>query len=130
MCGLQKNWGLADLIKMLKCNFSAFCQIMNAKYVRRGYKAGKFVLPKTFRSLFFSWASYQKIDFRSNCHWCGITRKCWLPMQQELVYILKTRRWKNLMVVLPKSPQKIKDLIDASFHNPRELLKFIPPKEK
>ena len=44
---------------------------MNAKYARRGEKAGKFVSPKTFRSLFFSWASYQKIDFRSPCDWCG-----------------------------------------------------------
>ena len=60
-----------DLITMLKCNFSAFCRIMNAKYARRGKKAGKFVSPKTFRSLLFSWASYQKIDFWNPCHWYG-----------------------------------------------------------
>ena len=64
-------WNFLDLIKTLKCNFSAFCHSMNAKYARRGEKAGKLVLSNTFRSLFFSWASYQKIDFRSPCHWCG-----------------------------------------------------------
>ena len=45
-------WDFVDLITMLKCNFSAFCHIMNAKYARRGEKAGKFVSPKTFRSFF------------------------------------------------------------------------------
>ena len=41
------------------------------KYARSGEKGGKFVSSKTFRSLFFSWTSYQKIDFQSPCHWCG-----------------------------------------------------------
>ena len=44
---------------------------MDAKYARRGEKAGKFASPKAFKSWFFSWASHQKIDFRSPCHWCG-----------------------------------------------------------
>ena len=43
-----------DLITKLEYNFSAFCHIMTAKYARRGEKAGKFISPKTFRSLFFS----------------------------------------------------------------------------
>ena len=60
-----------DPITTLKCNFSAFYHIRNPKYARRGEKAGKFILTKTFRSLFFSWASYQKIDFGSPCHWCA-----------------------------------------------------------
>ena len=42
-----------DLVTTLKCNFSAFCHVMNAKDTRKGEKAGKFVSPKTFRSLFF-----------------------------------------------------------------------------
>ena len=48
-----------------------------------------------------------------------ITQKCWLLMQQELVYVLKTpvsSHWIRLIAVLPKSLQKIKDLIGASFH--------------
>ena len=69
--GNEIYWDFADLITTLKCNFSAFCHIMNANYARSGEKAGKFVCPKTFRSLFFSWAYYQKIDFRSPCHSCG-----------------------------------------------------------
>ena len=61
-------WDFIDLITTLKWNFSEFFHIMNAKYARRGEKSGKFVLPKTFRSLIFSEASDQKIDFRSPCH--------------------------------------------------------------
>ena len=43
-------WDFVDLTTTLKCNFSAFCHIMNAKYARRGKKAGNFVSPKTFRN--------------------------------------------------------------------------------
>ena len=64
-------WHFVDLITTLKCNFSAFCDTMDTKYARRGEKAGKFASPKAFKSWFFSWASHQKIDFRSPCHWCG-----------------------------------------------------------
>ena len=69
--GNEICWDFVDLITKLKCNFSAFCHIMNAKYARRGEKADKFISPETFRSFFFSWASYQKIDFRSPYHWFG-----------------------------------------------------------
>ena len=41
-----------DLITTLKWNFYASFHIMNAKYARRGEKAGKFVLSRTFRNLF------------------------------------------------------------------------------
>ena len=60
-------WDIIDLITTLKCNFPEFCQFMNANYARRGKKDGTFVSPKTFRSLFFSWAFYQEKDFQCAC---------------------------------------------------------------
>ena len=51
--GDEVCWDFVELIATLKCNLSAFCNIMNAKYARRGEKAGKFVSPKTLRSLLF-----------------------------------------------------------------------------
>ena len=63
--GYEICWKFVDIVTKLKCNFSAFCNIMKSRYKRRGPSAGNFMSPKTFRNLFFSWASQQKINFRS-----------------------------------------------------------------
>ena len=46
---------------------------MNANYLRHDPSSRGFMSSKTFRNLFFSWASYQKIEFRQMCDWCGST---------------------------------------------------------
>ena len=59
------------MVTKMKCTFSAFCDVMTVSYLRHNPSSKGFMSPKTFRNLFFSWASYQKIDFRQMCEWCG-----------------------------------------------------------
>ena len=62
-----------DKVTKTKCTFAADCSIMNVSYLRNDPSSRGFMSSKKFRNLFFSWASYQKIDFRQMCDWCGST---------------------------------------------------------
>lgn len=73
--GNEIMWEFQEMVKLIKCNFSAFCKIMTARYRNRNAKSAPFMSPKTFRKIFFSWASYQLIDFREPCPWCGESPK-------------------------------------------------------
>ena len=72
--GEEILWEFIDMICSMKCNFAAFCSMMNMSY-QRHQSEKMFMSPKTFRRLFFSWASHQHIDFRSPCNWCGFSPK-------------------------------------------------------
>ena len=49
---------------------------MNLRYKRHNSLSNcRFMSAKTFRKLFFSWASHQQTDFRSPCSWCGYSPK-------------------------------------------------------
>ena len=67
-------WDFVDMVSSMKCNFSAFCFLMNSSYNRHN-SARKFISVKTFIRVFFSWASSQCSDFREACNWCGISPK-------------------------------------------------------
>ena len=54
--GYEILWKFQEIVRRIKCNFAAYRQ--------------PFMSPKTFRKLFFSWASHQLIEFREVCHWC------------------------------------------------------------
>ena len=58
------------MVRRIKCNFAAYCLIVTARYRDRNADSQPFMSPKTFRKLFFSWASHQLIKFREVCHWC------------------------------------------------------------
>ena len=64
-----------NMVMKIKCNFAAYCDIMSTRYKYRNIYSKPFMSPKSYRKLFFSWASHQRIDFRSACHWCGSTPK-------------------------------------------------------
>ena len=67
-------WDFIDMVSSMKCNFSAFCFLMDSSY-RRHNSPKKFMSVKTFIKVFFSWASNQQIDFREGCNWCGHSPK-------------------------------------------------------
>ena len=72
--GEEICWDFIDMVSSMKCNFSAFCYLMNSSYKRHS-SAKKFMSVKTFIKVFFSWASNQQNDFREACNWCGNSPK-------------------------------------------------------
>ena len=58
--GEEICWDFVDMVSSMKCNFSAFCFLMNSS----SYNKQKFMSVKTFISVFFSWASNQCTEFR------------------------------------------------------------------
>lgn len=73
--GYEILWEFQDMVRRIKCNFSAYCTIITGRYKDRNPNSQPFMSPKTFRRLFFSWASHQLIEFREVCQWCGETPK-------------------------------------------------------
>ena len=55
---------------MVKCNFSAYCDNMDARYKMLDTNA-MFLGRKTFTKWWFSWVSHQKHYFRQVCSGCG-----------------------------------------------------------
>ena len=66
-------WDFVHLVMRARCNFSSFCQFVEANYKRNGSRP--FVTSRTFSKLFFSWASNQQREFRRVCQWCGSSPK-------------------------------------------------------
>ena len=72
--GEEICWDFVDMVSSMKCNFSAFCFLMNLSYNRHN-SARKFMSVKTFIRVFFSWVSNQCTEFREACNWCGFSPK-------------------------------------------------------
>ena len=72
--GEEICWDFVDMVSSMKCNFSAFCFLMNSSYNRHN-SARTFMSVKTFIRVFFSWASNQCTKFREACNWCGFSPK-------------------------------------------------------
>ena len=73
--GYKILWEFQEMVRRIKCNFVTYCLIVTARYSDRNAESQHFMSPKTFRKLFFSWASHQLIEFREVCHWCGESPK-------------------------------------------------------
>ena len=69
--GYEIGWEFVEAVSRTKSNFSAFCYLCNETYKRHDQNAKSFMSANTFRKWFFSWASHQEIDFRSQCTFCG-----------------------------------------------------------
>ena len=70
LCWVRNFVGISRMVRWIKCNFAAYCLIVNARYMDRNADSQPFISPKTFRKSFFFWASHLLIEFREVCHWC------------------------------------------------------------
>ena len=71
----RRQWlHFVDMVSSMKCNFSAFCFLMNSSYSRHN-SARTLMSVKIFIWVFFSWASNQCTDFREASNWCGFSPK-------------------------------------------------------
>ena len=73
--GYKILWEFQEMVRRIKCNFAGYCLIVTARYSDRNAESQPIMSPKTFRKLFFSWASHQLIEFREVCQWCGESLK-------------------------------------------------------
>ena len=70
--GEELCWEFVDMVSTMKSNFNAFCKLMDNTYLRH-QSTKKFMSAKTFRKLFFAWASNQDVEFRTPCKSCGFS---------------------------------------------------------
>ena len=67
--GYEMGWDFIEAGFNLTFNFAGYCKLIASIYKRLN-KDFRFVSSTSFKKWFFSWSSYQKIEFREKCSGC------------------------------------------------------------